>query len=65
MMMIIFEFLNISFIQNSVRIFTNGYRNKTNRALCAKMYMNSKRTCIAKANLKFTGKIINMKSNYL
>ena len=28
MMMIIFKFLNISFIQNSVRIFTNGYRNK-------------------------------------
>ena len=48
-----------------LRIFTNGYRNKTNRALCAKMYTNSKGTCIAKANLEFTGKIINMKSNYL
>ena len=54
-----------SVIRSKLRIFTNGYRNKTNRALCAKMYTNSKRTCIAKANLEFTGKIINMKSNYL
>lgn len=63
--MIIFKFFEYNKLYSKLRIFTNGYRNKTNRALCAKMYMNSKRTCIAKANLKFTGKIINMKSNYL
>ena len=64
-MMIIFFKENTNNLYSKLRIFTNGYRNKTNRALSAKMYTNSKRTCIAKANLEFTGKIINMRSNYL
>mgnify|MGYP006891489754 CR=1 FL=1 len=64
-MMIIFFKENTNNLYSKLRIFTNGYRNKTNRALCTKMYINSKRTCIAKANLEFTGKIINMRSNYL
>ena len=34
---IIVIILMIGFSHNSVRVFTNGYRTKTNRALCTKM----------------------------